>query len=94
MLVHTGIKKLQCKVCEKKFSQKGDLNRHMLTHTKVKAHECDICKKNFTRRDSLLRHFRIHLGEKPHVSFDIHKTNNFCYWILTEPNKVYLHEII
>ena len=66
MLVHTGIKEHQCKVCEKKFLLKNSLKHHMLTHTQVKAHECDICEKKFSDKSHLVDHFRIHLGEKPY----------------------------
>ena len=52
MLFHTGKKDFQCNVCEKKFSQKSDLERHMLTHTKVKPHECDVCKKKFSLKEN------------------------------------------
>ena len=50
-------------MCDKRFSQKSDLKRHILTHTKVKPHERD--KKKFSLKDSLVQHFRIHLGEQP-----------------------------
>ena len=66
MLLHTGKKDVRCQVCERKFSRKGDLKRHMLTQTKVKANECDICYKKFSLKGNLVEHFRIHLGEKPY----------------------------
>ena len=64
VLVHTGKKDVQCEVCEKKFSQKGNLKTHMLTHTKVKIHECDICMKKISLRSNLVKYFRIHLGKQ------------------------------
>ena len=73
MLVHTGKKDFQCKVCERKFSEKASLKRHMLTHTKAKPHECDICKKKFSMKCNLVRHFRIHLGEQPYGCADCEK---------------------
>ena len=73
MLLHTGKKDVRCQVCERKFSRKGDLKRHMLIHTKVKAHECDICKKAFSLRSNLVKHFRVHLGEKPYGCSDCEK---------------------
>ena len=56
----------ECDVCEKRFSQSGDLKRHMRIHTKEKPYECDVCEKRFTRADSLKNHMRIHTNEKPY----------------------------
>ena len=37
-----------CHLCEKAFTQAGDLKRHRLTHTGEKSHKCGTCEKAFT----------------------------------------------
>jgi uncharacterized Zn-finger protein len=48
-----------CSVCNKKFANLGNLNRHTQSaHSSIK-HTCANCEKTFTRSDSLRAHSRI-----------------------------------
>ena len=42
-----------CTVCNKRFTQKGDLNRHREKHTGEKLYSCTQCEKRFTIRKDL-----------------------------------------
>ena len=54
-----------CKVCQKGFKNKTDLERHESTHRSHKQHLCDVCHKSFARRDHLKRHKRLHTDNSP-----------------------------
>jgi KRAB domain-containing zinc finger protein len=43
--IHTGNKRFKCDVCDKGFSQNGNLQTHIRTHTGNKPYKCDICGK-------------------------------------------------
>nr|XP_040045236.1 zinc finger and SCAN domain-containing protein 2-like [Gasterosteus aculeatus aculeatus]XP_040045237.1 zinc finger and SCAN domain-containing protein 2-like [Gasterosteus aculeatus aculeatus]XP_040045238.1 zinc finger and SCAN domain-containing protein 2-like [Gasterosteus aculeatus aculeatus] len=58
-------KPFSCCECEKRFSLKTCLNRHMRSHNGEKPFSCSVCKKSFGRRETLQTHIRIHTGEKP-----------------------------
>jgi len=52
-----------CEVCDKSFTDKSKLKRHMLVHSDEPAFKCCItsCDGSFSRRDGLLRHYkRVH----------------------------------
>ena len=55
----------ECDVCEKRFRDSSNLQRHMRTHTNERPYECDVCGKRFTQSCSLNKaHMRIHTNEK------------------------------
>ncbi|XP_071058341.1 zinc finger protein Xfin-like [Pseudochaenichthys georgianus] len=60
-----GEKTFDCSSCEKTFTQRGNLNRHIRIHTGVKPFSCSVCAKSFAQRGHLKCHMRIHTGEKP-----------------------------
>lgn len=58
-----------CHICEKKFSCKGQLTRHLKTHTGIRSHICEACGKAYMESGSLRKHFLSkHSGrDKPHA---------------------------
>ncbi len=56
----------ECDVCEKRFTQAGNLKRHMRIHKNEKPYECEVCDKAFRQSSNLKQHMRIHTNEKPY----------------------------
>lgn len=60
-------KGFRCHVCEKVFTRKYHLDRHLqLTPCSGQpppAHPCEVCGKVYTRKDNLREHLRVHAGE-------------------------------
>ena len=57
-----------CQYCQRLFSRKEHLQRHLLTHTQEKPYKCQICPKAFGRRDLLVRHNRMIHSSTPRVA--------------------------
>lgn len=60
-------KAYQCDNCDKYFTRKHHLRRHMTTHTDERAFACTQCDKKFRRADHLKIHENHHANVKPHV---------------------------
>lgn len=62
---HDGIQRkvFNCSQCEKVFSGRHTLNRHLLTHSGEKNFICEICSKCFYTLQELNRHVRYHKKE-------------------------------
>lgn len=56
-----------CGMCNRDFSSKNNLKRHLVTHSGVKPYLCKVCQKNFSQFGTLKQHMYTHTGEKPFV---------------------------
>ena len=58
-------KPFQCTKCDKRFTLKRYILRHMRTHTNLRPYACAVCKKEFSIKMYLASHMKIHTGERP-----------------------------
>ena len=54
----------QCDRCEKEFSKKYNLDRHLVLHTGNFRWYCEMCRKGFSQKDLYSSHMRSHEGLK------------------------------
>ncbi|CAL1539680.1 unnamed protein product [Lymnaea stagnalis] len=69
-LIHVAVKAKQdmfkCDVCDKTFSWKQNLRKHLLSHPDFKpGYKCFICGKALSQKCNLVTHTRLHTNEKP-----------------------------
>ena len=56
----------KCDTCEKSFTTKGGLLRHIQTvHENLRPHKCDVCGKQFSHAYRLTKHVKTHRHEIP-----------------------------
>ena len=53
-----------CKKCEKQFTMKNSLERHMKLYTGQYGFYCDKCKKGIRDKSDYVEHMRAHQGLK------------------------------
>lgn len=62
----TKRKEFCCSLCDRTFSTKLTMRRHMGIHQGYKPFECPHCQYTTRLKASLVQHMRIHTGEKPY----------------------------
>ncbi|KAI5627873.1 zinc finger protein 354C [Silurus asotus] len=55
-----------CTLCDKKFSTRLTMRRHMDIHLGEKPYKCPRCHYSTRLKASLIQHMRVHTGEKPY----------------------------
>ena len=64
MQIHSGDKPYMCNQCEKTFSMKRGLEKHMQVHTGDKPLKCNQLEKTFSMKQHLDRHMQIYTEDK------------------------------
>ena len=54
-----------CSICERKFSQKTNISRHMMLHTGIRPYRCSTCQRGFIQSQSLRQHRLRHHPDEP-----------------------------
>ncbi|XP_046884355.1 zinc finger protein 182 [Hypomesus transpacificus] len=62
----TKSKEFCCALCDRTFSTKLTMRRHMGIHQGYKPFECPHCQYSTRLKASLVQHLRVHTGEKPY----------------------------
>uniref|UniRef100_A0A673ASX8 Zinc finger protein 865 n=1 Tax=Sphaeramia orbicularis TaxID=375764 RepID=A0A673ASX8_9TELE len=67
-------KPFSCSVCQKRFTHKSNLRRHLTIHTGLKLFSCEICDAKFTQKSHIRNHMVRHAKVKPFSCSVCHKT--------------------
>ena len=67
--VISGQKPFECEICQKSFTQKGQLKEHRRIHSGELPYQCGFCEKSFRNSSALVTHLRIHTGKMTFRNF-------------------------
>ncbi|CAH0390316.1 unnamed protein product [Bemisia tabaci] len=60
-------KRFACTLCDKTFTQQGNLKTHMMSHYCERNFSCPYCEKTFVQKGNLKTHIMLHTKEKVHA---------------------------
>ena len=66
------------KVCDKSFTQKGNLSSHQRIHTGERPYLCKVCVKSFTQKINRTSLTRGIMTEKPEKEISLRATMCIC----------------
>ncbi|GIY16472.1 hypothetical protein CEXT_423011 [Caerostris extrusa] len=66
LLVFPVARRYKCNFCDKTYSRRSNLNKHVRTHNGDKPYQCTECDKSYDYPYQLRDHNYKHTGEKPH----------------------------
>jgi KRAB domain-containing zinc finger protein len=56
MRCHTKVKPYECDLCDMKFTQRGNLQKHKEIHEGIKRFTCDHCGNKYSKKYNLMVH--------------------------------------